>query len=196
MSTGFSHSWGTEPDERKLAFPCDGLIEHSDAVLYRAVTIIAPPEVLFRWLCQLRVAPYSYDWIDNLGRQSPRRLTPGLDELARGQNVMEIFELVDFTKDEHLTIRLKPDQMAVKIFGDIAVSYLIIPKTPVTCRLVVKLVIKYRPTLSGNLMSVFLPWGDLIMMRRQLLNLKHLAEQTATSMQKIPATVGGDPFPK
>jgi hypothetical protein len=196
LSAGLSHSWGTEPNERKLVFPCDGLIQRSDAVLYRAVTINAPAAVLFRWLCQLRVAPYSYDWIDNLGRQSPRRLIPGLEELARGQKVMEIFELVDFARDEHLTIRLKQDQMAVKVFGDVAVSYLIIPRTSSACRLVVKVVIKYRPTLSGNLMSVFLPWGDLIMMRRQLLNLKHLSEQTASTIQKIPATLGGDLFRK
>src|SRR5213594_4371663 len=79
---------------------------HEDA-LYRAVDVEAPPPILFRWLCQLRVAPYSYDWIDNFGRPSPRELLPGLDAVAVGQRVMTFFELVDFERDRHLTGRLR-----------------------------------------------------------------------------------------
>ena len=181
--TSLSEFWGTEPAERKLEFPCDGLIAEPDQTLFRGVTIAAPPPVVFRWLCQLRAAPYSYDWIDNGGQCSPAKLTPGLEKLAVGQDVMRIFVLSSFEKDRHLTLRLKQNRRASATFGDLAVSYLIVPSTPggLSSRLLVKLTVKSRSGFYGKLMSVVLPWGDLIMMRRQLLNLKRLSEQTASN---------------
>src|SRR5687768_16216757 len=171
-----SHTWGTSPEETRYSFPCDELISHPDDSLFRGVTIKAHADVVFRWLCQMRVAPYSYDLIDNGGRRSPQQLTPGLEQLAIGQEVMTIFVLADFEQDRHLTIRLKPNSRASRTFGDIACSYLIIPTSPVICRLLVKLVVKHPTTLKGKLLQPLLPWGDLIMMRRQLLNFKKLAE--------------------
>ena len=68
-----SRTWGTETRERLRDFPCDRFLERFDDAYYRGITIHAHREIVFRWLCQLRVAPYSYDLIDNLGRQSPRQ---------------------------------------------------------------------------------------------------------------------------
>ena len=85
---------------------------------------------------------------------------------------MRIFDLVDFAQNEHLTLRLKLKGAAIKTFGDLAVSYLIIPGGGGNCRLLVKLVVNHPPNLKGRLMRRFLPWGDLVMMRKQLLNLK------------------------
>ena len=65
-------TWGVEPAETATAFPCDRLDGGFDADYYRGVTVHAPPSAVYRWLCQLRAAPYSYDWIDNRGRRSPR----------------------------------------------------------------------------------------------------------------------------
>jgi hypothetical protein len=154
------------------------LIPHADAILYRGVTINASARTIFRWLCQMRVAPYSYDWIDNCGRQSPRELTPDLDNLVIGQDVMGIFDLVGFEVNRQITIRVKPRSRAAKTFGDIAGSYVIVPRAT-DCRLLVKLIGKYPQGATGRLMGALLPWGDLIMMRRQLLNFKQLSERTA-----------------
>ena len=131
--------------------------------------------MLFRWLCQLRVAPYSYDWIDNLGRRSPRELTPGLDELATGQPVMQIFDLVHFEAGRSLTLRLRRPGL----FPPLAVSYLSLPRGP-HARLLVRLAARYRPGLVDRAVAAFLPFGDWIMMRKQLLTLKRLAERTGT----------------
>jgi hypothetical protein len=176
--SSLSQTWGTETHERQLTYPCDRLFPNPDAALYRGVTINSPAPTIFRWLCQLRAAPYSYDWIDNFGRQSPPKLTPGLEELAVGQDVMTIFKLVDFTPGEQITIRVKPGSSASETFGDVGASYLIVPETPTRSRLLVKLAGYYPKGITGLAIRIFLPWGDLIMMRRQLLNLKRLAEAT------------------
>lgn len=173
-------TWGTSPEERRLSYPCDRLIPDPEDSLYRGVTINASSQTVFRWLCQMRVAPYSYDWIDNRGRQSPSELTPGLEDLEVGQEVMEMFQLADFARDQHLTLRIKPNSSAQRLFGDIAGSYFVVAKGAGSCRLLVKLVVQHPPGVWGTLMGSLLPWGDLIMMRRQLLNFKQLAEREST----------------
>jgi hypothetical protein len=140
------------------------------------MTVRTTPERLFRWLCQMRVAPYSYDWIDNGGRRSPRTLSPGVEHLAIGQSMMRIFTLVDFAKDRHVTLRIKHGTGAFSLFGDLALTYLVVPESPDRCRLLVKVVVRYPRSIKGAIMRRVLPWGDLVMMRRQLLNFKALAE--------------------
>lgn len=76
--------WGTTDAEETASYPCDDVLPDAEQWLFRGVDVAAPAPVLWRWICQLRVAPYSYDWIDNLGRRSPRTLTPGLDDIQPG----------------------------------------------------------------------------------------------------------------
>jgi hypothetical protein len=166
-------SWGADADERAARYPCDALLAVADQTLFRAITVHAPPPVVFRWLCQLRVAPYSYDWIDNLGRRSPRRLVPGVEDLAVGQRFMTIFILTDFEPDRHLT--LYTDH---RLFGEIGCTYLVTPREA-GARLVVKLQIRYRRTPTGLILRRVLPIGDLVMMRKQLRTLRRLAEAQA-----------------
>jgi hypothetical protein len=173
-----AYTWGTEEAERGLPFPCDRYLEQAEAAYFRGITVRASPATLFRWLCQMRAAPYSYDWIDNGGRRSPRALTPGLDELAVGQSMMRIFTLIDFAKDRHLTLRIKHGAGAFSFFGDLAITYLIVPEGLERCRLLVKIVTRYPRGFTGALMRWGLPWGDLVMMRRQLLNFRQLAERS------------------
>jgi hypothetical protein len=167
--------WGSTAAERAAAFPCDEEIDDPERPLFRAVDVEAPAAVTFRWLCQLRAAPYSYDKLDNLGRRSPQRLTPGLERLEVGQRVQTIFRLVAFEPGRSLTM-----VHSGRLFGRIACTYRADPAGDGRSRIVVKLVpTARRRGLLGPLMGVVLPPGDLVMMRRQLLNLKGLAERTA-----------------
>jgi hypothetical protein len=167
-----AYTWGTTREERARRFPCDDLLPDAREAYWRGVTVEATPARVFRWLCQLRAAPYSYDWIDNLGRRSPQTLTPGLESLAVGQRVMTIFELAAFERDVHLTLRL----LRPGLFPPLACSYLVAPEGAARARLLVKLAVGETPGLYGRIATRLLPWGDLVMMRRQLLNLKRLAE--------------------
>ena len=175
-------SWGATPAERAASFPCDGLCDGADAVYYRAVTVRTDAKSLFRWLCQLRVAPYSYDWIDNGGRRSPQILTPGVENLALGQAVMKIFELRAFEAGRSLTVVNKAHRGARSVFGEVWVSYVIRPVSEGVMRLVAKVLVRYPRGLLGWVMRVVLPGGDLVMIRRQLLNLKRLAEREETGV--------------
>lgn len=166
--------WGTRPSERTLGFACDHVLPGPSDALYRAITVHASAPILYRWLCQLRVAPYSYDRIDNRGRRSPDQLTTGLDELAVGQRVARVFRLADFEPDRHLTLLLERPSAFVR---GVAITYLIVPEAPGRCRLVVKLRIAYPATMTGRLVRAFLPAGDLVMMRKQLMTFRKLAER-------------------
>lgn len=176
---GIADSWGINSRERELVFPCDNFIKEYDpaCTLYRGITIEAPISTVFKWVSQLRIAPYSYDWIDNHGRPSPNRLLPDLPPLETGQIVWNIFELIDFEMDRSLTLRATPAGLKKYQLQDLVVSYLIYPQDNQTCRLLVKGLMKYQNNLAGRLVKCLMPGLDLIMMRKQFLRLKMLAEQ-------------------
>jgi hypothetical protein len=168
-----AENWGATAADRGRPLPCDGLLPDAVVVLHRAVDVDAPPDVVFRWLCQLRAAPYSYDLIDNLGRRSPQRLTPGLDRLAVGQPAMRLFRVASFQRPEQITFA------HTGRFGRVAVTYAVQPQDGG-----VHLYARVRWTpprlpLPERLTVEAMGVGDLIMARRQLLNLKRLAERDA-----------------
>lgn len=80
-----------------------GTQPHDARAQLGAIDIAAPPTIVFSWWCQLRVAPYSCDVLDNLARRSPRHRTPGLAEPEVGQRFMFLFALRSFIDDEHIT---------------------------------------------------------------------------------------------
>jgi hypothetical protein len=166
-------SWGTTSEERRRSYPCDTLAGDDWTALFRSVSVRARPATVFRWLCQMRRAPYSYDWLDNFGRKSPTTLTPGLDRLAIGQKVMTIFRLASFEPDVELTLELaSPLSMGLPLF----ISYVVVEGAG-GCRLTAKILGRPAKTRLGRALWRGLAWGDLLMMRKQLLTFKQLAEQ-------------------
>jgi hypothetical protein len=157
--------WGTSAAEMRRRYPCDDLVASPGIELWRAVTVHAPPQAVWSWLKQLRLAPYSYDWIDNAGRRSPTTLCdlpdprPG-DAFSTFAGRFDVGIVVSTEPNQHLT---------ASIMGAL-MSYVIVPEDATT-RLLLKVVMPERRWYSQALAL-----GDWPMARRQLLNLKRLAE--------------------
>jgi hypothetical protein len=176
--------WGSDARDHEHEFDCDAVLPEHDMTLFRAVDDEAPAAVAYRWLCQMRVAPYSYDKLDNGGRQSPQTLTPGLEQLEVGQRWMQIFRLEAFEPGRSITLFSNGP-----LFGLVAITYLVVPRDERSSRIVVKIRGRTRRNPLGLLMRLILPPGDLVMMRRQLINLAGLAERTAASPTGMQAAV-------
>jgi hypothetical protein len=173
-------TWGVSEDDCR-EFPCDALGFAYDEAFYRGIDIAAPAPLVYRWLCQLRAAPYSYDALDNFGRPSPSRLTPGLDRLETGQRIMLIFRLAAFDYGHSLTIALNM-RAAAAVMGDIAGSYVVVP-TEAGARLLTKVLVRYPHGPYGGFLRRVLPGLDLFMFKEQLRRLKRYAERDAKSLR-------------
>jgi hypothetical protein len=64
--------WGVSDSEVLRAYPCDDFVTAPVLQAWRGVRIEAPAGAVWPWVAQIRLAPYSYDWIDNRGRRPPR----------------------------------------------------------------------------------------------------------------------------
>lgn len=175
-------AWNVTPAEMAADLPCDDLMPNA-VRLDRAITIDAPTSIVFAWLCQLRVAPYSYDLLDNTGRCSPQTRSAALTELALGQPFVRIFgrthvfELAAFEQGRHITLR-SPRDSAVARFGAVSNTYAV-SRAGNGSRLHVRVLFD-GPWLAGQTLALV----NLVMMRKQLLVLKKLAERDAVILRE------------
>jgi hypothetical protein len=157
--------WGVTDAETRLHYPCDDFVPKPAWQAWRGVTIDATPDAVWPWIVQLRLAPYSYDWIDNRGRRSPRQLQ-GLPEPQVG----EAFTTAGGLKLGRI-VSVDPGKQLTSTIMGAFMSYVLVPQGHGTTRLLLKVVMRTTRWAAPGL-SI----GDLVMARRQLLNLKQLAE--------------------
>jgi hypothetical protein len=167
--------WGASAEERATTYPCYSYLDLPYEGWLRAIDIDAPTEHVFRWLCQLKLGTYSYDPFGTRRRRGLDRLTPGADQLERGQPFL-VFEIVDFEPGRQISGITAPEM--VRYYGPIALTYAVSPRDEGGSRLIVKVDVPAR-SLAARLRRALLVWGDLVMERKQLLTLKALAEQSA-----------------
>jgi hypothetical protein len=108
-----SHWNATTPEERFATYPSDRYLDVPFDGFVRGLDVEAPSEVTFQWLYQLEVARYSYDWIDDRGRRSPRELTSGAERQERGQHFL-VFGVMDFAPNQHI-YTLIPEGRPIKL---------------------------------------------------------------------------------
>jgi hypothetical protein len=158
--------WNVSDDEFALRYPCDDFVASPTLQAWRGVTVHTTREVLWPWVAQIRLAPYSYDWIDNLGRRSPRQLV-GLPDPVVGESFSTAA-----TRPFGRILAVDPlAHLTGEIMGA-CISYVLVSQGQST-RLLMKAV-----TAMSRWLTPWLSVGDLVMARRQLLNLKALAEST------------------
>ena len=159
--------WGVTDAEVARRYPCDDQVQAPVLQAWRAVTVGCAPKQLWPWIGQIRLAPYSYDWIDNGGRRSPRQLRD-LPEPQPG----EPFTAVAGRPTGRIVSATTGEQLTGWILGAF-MSYVLVPQGDST-RLLLKVVME-----RGRWRAPLICLGDLVMARRQLLNLKRLAELSA-----------------
>ena len=158
--------WGVTEDETLRSYPCDDFVASPTLQAWRGVSVRAPAEAVWPWVAQVRLAPYSYDWLDNRGRRSPRELA-GLPEPRAGER---------FTtaggRQAGRIVSVEPGRQLTATIMGAFMSYVLVPADQDVTRLLLKVVAR-TSRLAARGLSV----GDLIMARRQLLNLRQLAER-------------------
>lgn len=159
--------WGVTEAETRRRFGCDELVSAPTLEAWRGVTVLADAATAWARLRQVRLAPYSYDLVDNLGRRSPRRLVD-LDDPEPGEPFTRALG-----RDQGRVVAVVPGRELTATIMGAHMSYALEPGAPGT-RLLLKVVARTRPWLAPALSL-----GDLVMARKQLLTLKALAEQDA-----------------
>ncbi len=159
--------WGVSAAETRATYPCDDYVPEASLQAWRGVSVEAPVALVWSWVVQVRLAPYSYDWIDNLGRRSPRELLhledPAVGDAFTATAGRPLGRVVAVSHAEHLTASILGAYMTYRLHA----------LDDQRTRLVLK-VVGELPRLLAPAVSL----GDLVMARRQLLNLKRLAEGT------------------
>jgi hypothetical protein len=157
--------WGVSDGEISRAYPCDDFLVPPTVQAWRGVRVEAPVAAVWPWVAQVRLAPYSYDWLDNLGRRSPQHLV-SLPEPRTG----EAFTTAGGRKRGRIVAVSPGSHLTATIMGAF-MSYVLVPEEHGTTRLLLKVVMR-APRWAGPGLIV----GDLLMARRQLLNWRRLAE--------------------
>jgi hypothetical protein len=154
--------------------------------LIRCIEIRAKASDIFIWLKQLRIAPYSYDFIDNEGKKSPDYIIENLPPLRINSHFLLSFHISGFEENSFIACRFcEPINTPVNLYMKcLYLEYRITrqgTKTNLWCKIKGDF---NRDIFSRGFFFVF-SLCNKIMMRKQLKNIKKLAELSAIGKVQV-----------
>jgi hypothetical protein len=172
--------WGATDHEVQAPMPGDELVPKASMQATRAITIDAPPELVWPWIVQMgyrRAGFYTYDLLDNAGVHSADRILeqyqpPTIGDwmpMAKRINETTAFRVKAFAINEWLLWE-KPDSTW---------AWKLVPLEGGRTRLIARLKQRYAWEKPGSaiLTLILLEFGDFAMMRRVLQGIKARAER-------------------
>lgn len=169
--------WGATDEEVYRPMPGDELLSSPSFNATRAVTVRARPEEIWPWIVQMghqRAGFYSYDWFDNGGKPSARRIIPQLQGLEVGDRVpisSMIHNLVAAAEPPRFMVWVSSETPAIGTW-----TWSLEPIDESHTRLITRLRGSYRWTSPIILLELWVDWGDLPFMRHSMLGIKQRAE--------------------
>jgi hypothetical protein len=170
--------WGATASEVARPMPGDGIPGTGASSTTRAITIGVPAHHVWPWLTQLgygRAGWYSYDWLDNDGQPSARRIHAEWQQRRPGDRILMMpgsgFDVTGVEDGHYLTARA-PDQT---VSWCLAVE----PAGQRSCRLISRWRARWHVTPASAAWIALSEPGAFIMERRMLLGIKARAEQAA-----------------
>jgi len=151
----------------------------------RYIEIDAGNSHVFTWLGQLRIAPYSYDYIDNYGRRSPYFIVKNLPPLRNGPHCLLAFHVYAFEENSFLACRFcEPINSPLNRFiRGLYIEYRLVKKgnkTELWCKV---LGFVNRGVVSRTAFLIICGINR-VMMKKQLWVIKKLSERLAAGSIK------------
>jgi len=162
-------------------------IQNSDCrELLRFIEIRAEASDIFTWLKQLRIAPYSYDFLDNRCRKSPDYIIENLPPLKVNAHYLLAFHVFEFVVDSFIVCRFcEPINPPVSSYmKDLFIEYRIVKqesKTELWCKIKGYINTDISSKIFFYIFSLF----NKIMMTKQLKNIRKLSELIALGNVEI-----------
>jgi hypothetical protein len=145
--------------------------------LIRCIEISADTSDIFGWLKQFRIAPYSYDFIDNRCRKSPDYIIENLPPLKVNTHYLLSFHIFEFLENSFIACRFcEPINRPLSLYiKDLFIEYRIEVQGP-KAKLWCKIKGYYYSDISSKGFFFIFSILNKIMMSRQLKNIKKLSE--------------------